>query len=688
MGNIADKLNYLVETKRLIKQAIENKGVTVGNAAFRQYASLIQNIAVGTVIESSSSSQLSSSSSSSSLSGQTPELPNHNYLYQVTGITSDANANGLYYFKEYGEHGFSIYYHSSDNYMMFFDLYGDQCWYIQRINDEEYVATSYWLQSFLEDTNSNPDDPSLCCFRDGVVVSVLNVDYQLIVCNAGIDIVNGRYYNTGGISWDAPVYMHENKQAFLAKIDLGDGPCWILGDNSDYEYRYYYNYNEESMFEGWDLSQQNGVYPKPVINTIRTGYDKFQYEPETLILYGTQGREGQFYDQNRIQVLNKVSNKKIWQNDNIKIDFQNNNGNLIHKSTGQLIAYCTVNEYDFYVYNHVIQNRDTQAYLESIDRANDEAPYGFKYVKYQILPLDNIYYVNENSDFPCDVTKFCPGNFAIKNTSYCMNDGGFSKCSLLLMYNVNWQSYETTWYVLMLSYDSQCGYKFVINPVARYSVDYEDLFSFSIVQVDWESSDGGYTQDSFWENLGLPDNDYVFTNYNETASNSFPKLLPFSVARKHLKVEEGSIFWGADESGEGYWCDYSDAFIESTLNYYSENKNIDLTDVSQLPQDVAEVYYGTYELYSCDVYSVDGQIYVKRIYQNSIRKNFFLEETLTSWQAYYCDYVSETEQLDSYENYVFERFDQYDPIFVLESSPVRLDALGWENGDYIQIKFP
>ena len=41
----ADKLEYLLETKRLIKAAIKSKGVAVGdNATFREYAELIGRI--------------------------------------------------------------------------------------------------------------------------------------------------------------------------------------------------------------------------------------------------------------------------------------------------------------------------------------------------------------------------------------------------------------------------------------------------------------------------------------------------------------------------------------------------------------------------------------------------------------------------------------------------------------------
>lgn len=46
--NIADKLNYLLETKELIKAAIEAKGVTVpDDATFRDYATLITSIQTG-----------------------------------------------------------------------------------------------------------------------------------------------------------------------------------------------------------------------------------------------------------------------------------------------------------------------------------------------------------------------------------------------------------------------------------------------------------------------------------------------------------------------------------------------------------------------------------------------------------------------------------------------------------------
>ena len=46
--SIADKLSYLLETKALIKAAIEAKGVTVpDNATFRDYANLIASIKTG-----------------------------------------------------------------------------------------------------------------------------------------------------------------------------------------------------------------------------------------------------------------------------------------------------------------------------------------------------------------------------------------------------------------------------------------------------------------------------------------------------------------------------------------------------------------------------------------------------------------------------------------------------------------
>ena len=48
MGTIADKLNYLSETKNLIKQAIISKGVGISNSdSFRSYAQKISNINTG-----------------------------------------------------------------------------------------------------------------------------------------------------------------------------------------------------------------------------------------------------------------------------------------------------------------------------------------------------------------------------------------------------------------------------------------------------------------------------------------------------------------------------------------------------------------------------------------------------------------------------------------------------------------
>ena len=45
MQNIINKLNYLNETKNMIKQAINNKGVLVtDNDTFRSYASKIESI--------------------------------------------------------------------------------------------------------------------------------------------------------------------------------------------------------------------------------------------------------------------------------------------------------------------------------------------------------------------------------------------------------------------------------------------------------------------------------------------------------------------------------------------------------------------------------------------------------------------------------------------------------------------
>lgn len=48
MGTIADKLNYLEETKQSIRAAIENKGVTISDIdSFRSYGDKINNIQVG-----------------------------------------------------------------------------------------------------------------------------------------------------------------------------------------------------------------------------------------------------------------------------------------------------------------------------------------------------------------------------------------------------------------------------------------------------------------------------------------------------------------------------------------------------------------------------------------------------------------------------------------------------------------
>lgn len=48
MGTTADKLNYLSNTKNLIKNAIVNKGQTVNSGdSFRSFASKIENISSG-----------------------------------------------------------------------------------------------------------------------------------------------------------------------------------------------------------------------------------------------------------------------------------------------------------------------------------------------------------------------------------------------------------------------------------------------------------------------------------------------------------------------------------------------------------------------------------------------------------------------------------------------------------------
>lgn len=48
MGTTADKLNYLSNTKSLIKNAIVNKGQTVNSGdTFRSFASKIENISSG-----------------------------------------------------------------------------------------------------------------------------------------------------------------------------------------------------------------------------------------------------------------------------------------------------------------------------------------------------------------------------------------------------------------------------------------------------------------------------------------------------------------------------------------------------------------------------------------------------------------------------------------------------------------
>lgn len=48
MGTTADKLNYLANTKNLIKNAIVNKGQTINSGdSFRSFASKIENIQTG-----------------------------------------------------------------------------------------------------------------------------------------------------------------------------------------------------------------------------------------------------------------------------------------------------------------------------------------------------------------------------------------------------------------------------------------------------------------------------------------------------------------------------------------------------------------------------------------------------------------------------------------------------------------
>lgn len=52
MATIAEKLAYLLETKRLIKQAIQSKGITVtDNDTFRDYADKIDQIDSANVYE-------------------------------------------------------------------------------------------------------------------------------------------------------------------------------------------------------------------------------------------------------------------------------------------------------------------------------------------------------------------------------------------------------------------------------------------------------------------------------------------------------------------------------------------------------------------------------------------------------------------------------------------------------------
>ena len=48
MGNILQKLNLILDSKRAISGAIENKGITVGSHPLSSYASLINQISVNT----------------------------------------------------------------------------------------------------------------------------------------------------------------------------------------------------------------------------------------------------------------------------------------------------------------------------------------------------------------------------------------------------------------------------------------------------------------------------------------------------------------------------------------------------------------------------------------------------------------------------------------------------------------
>lgn len=56
MGTLNDKLNYMNETKTLIKNAIKNKGVTVSDTdTFRSYANKIGSISAGSTMQNVSS---------------------------------------------------------------------------------------------------------------------------------------------------------------------------------------------------------------------------------------------------------------------------------------------------------------------------------------------------------------------------------------------------------------------------------------------------------------------------------------------------------------------------------------------------------------------------------------------------------------------------------------------------------
>lgn len=108
MGKTSDKLNYLDETKEIIKQAIIEKGETVSDKdTFRSYGEKIKNIKAGEDLTTELTAQDAALTELEEVVNNLPDVDGGTGSAKL--IEGQATQNGEYWAKDYGADGFEVF---------------------------------------------------------------------------------------------------------------------------------------------------------------------------------------------------------------------------------------------------------------------------------------------------------------------------------------------------------------------------------------------------------------------------------------------------------------------------------------------------------------------------------------------------------------------------------------------------